>query len=82
MSAKEYIETVKVGGYDQAEYVSIEDALKAVELAKMEGWNNALHQFKRDVRKLCNVRQVIEYLYEVEPPKDMMKGKEVNHDKR
>lgn len=36
MKAEDYIEQVKVGGFDQAEYVAIDDAREAVKLAKAE----------------------------------------------
>lgn len=36
MKAEDYIKIVKVGGFDQAEYVGIDDAMKAVKIAREE----------------------------------------------
>ena len=62
MKAREYVNNVTAGGYDQAEYVAKEDALKAVEMAKAEGWNEAVNTIRKTVHHLCNVRQVLECL--------------------
>ena len=62
MNAIDYVSNAVAGGYDQAEYVPKEDALKAVEMARSEGWNDAVKAIREAVCNLCNVRQVLEYL--------------------
>ena len=39
MKAEEFIENVKVGGFDQAEYVGIADAMEAVKMAHNDAVN-------------------------------------------
>ena len=62
MKAREYIEQLTVGGYDQAEYVSKEDALAGVEIARKEGYQAAVREMEKAVHGLCNIRQVLETL--------------------
>lgn len=36
MKAEDYIKIATVGGFDQAEYVSVDDAMKAVQMVREE----------------------------------------------
>lgn len=55
MTAIEYIEMTTVGGFDQAEYVSKNDAIHAVALARKEAVRSLWHPKKDRPQSSCSI---------------------------